>query len=63
MVARFVKIPAMLVLVLAWALVGLVIALAHDYGDIDTGSDAWTLVLAVVLWPLVLVGADVRIQF
>jgi hypothetical protein len=60
---RFVKIPAMLFILLAWAIVGLVIALAQDYGDIDSGSDAWTFVLAVVMWPLVLLGADVRIQF
>lgn len=60
---RIVKMPVLLLLLTVWGVIGLIVALANDYGDIDTGSDGWTFALAVVLWPLVLFGADVRIQF
>lgn len=57
---RFVQVP---ILGLVWLVVGLVVALANDYGGIDSGSDAWTLVLAILAWPLVLFGADVAVRF
>lgn len=60
---RFVRMPVLLLAVVAWGLVGLIVSLANDYGDINSGSDAWSFALAVILWPLLVVGADVRIQF
>jgi hypothetical protein len=60
---RFVKFPVAALVGLVWAVIGLVVALGNDYGQIDSGSDAWTLVLAIVLWPFLLAGADVAIRF
>lgn len=60
---KFVKVPVVIVVLTLYALVGLVVALNKDYGVIDNGSDFWTLALAIALWPLVLLGADVTIQF
>ena len=58
-----VKVPMILMIIFAWALVGLIVALSQDYGEINSGSDAWTFGLAILLWPVVLAGGDVRIQF
>ena len=57
---RAVQVP---VLLFVWSLVGLVVALANNYGEINSGSDAWSLVLAIIVWPLILFGADVSIRF
>lgn len=58
-----VQIPKIVLIVLIWVIVGLVVALNKGYGDINSGSDAWSFGLAVVLWPLPLAGAAVSIRF
>lgn len=60
---KFTKVPIWLVIAVVWALVGLVVALSQDYGEIDSGSDAWTLAFAVLTWPIVLAGGDVSIRW
>lgn len=60
---RFTKVPVWFMFAVIWAIIGLVVALGKDYGDVDSGSDAWTLAFAVLAWPLVLFGADVSIRF
>lgn len=60
---RFTKVPIWIVIAVLWAFVGLIVALSKDYGEIDSGSDAWSLVFAVLIWPVVLAGADVSIRF
>lgn len=60
---RFTKVPIWLVAGVVWAFVGLIVALGKDYGEMDSGSDAWTLAFAVITWPIVLAGGDVSIRF
>ncbi|HEV7824406.1 MAG TPA: hypothetical protein VGP02_05830 [Mycobacteriales bacterium] len=46
---------------LLWVAVGIVVALDHGYNTIRTLSDLLSLVLAVLLWPAVLLGFDLHV--
>ncbi|HEY0359097.1 MAG TPA: hypothetical protein VGD11_10985 [Mycobacteriales bacterium] len=49
-------------LVLIYLGVGLVVALDHGYNTIKNLSDLLSLVVAVVLWPAVLLGNDLHVR-
>jgi hypothetical protein len=50
-------------LVMAWIVVGVVIAAVQDYFDrLDTAGGVASAVVAALLWPLLLLGFDVRIS-
>jgi hypothetical protein len=49
-------------LVLVWLAVGVVVALNHGYNTIKSLSELVSLVLAVVLWPAVLLGFDLHVH-
>jgi hypothetical protein len=49
--------------VAAWVVVGIVVASFNDYFDsANTTSRVLTAVAAVVLWPIVLFGFDIRVR-
>jgi hypothetical protein len=51
-------------ILLAWVLVGVVVAINKDYGRaLDDGSHIATFLLAVVLWPIPATGGSVFIHF
>ena len=53
--------PSLLVLV--WIVVGVVVAATKDYFDhLDTAGGIASAIDAVVLWPLLLLGFDIRIS-
>jgi hypothetical protein len=59
---RGVLLPRKLLL-LAYLVIGAVVAASKDYLDnLDTVRRLASAVLAVVLWPLLLVGIDLRIR-
>jgi membrane associated rhomboid family serine protease len=48
---------------MAWIVVGVVIAAIQDYFDrLDTAGGVASAVVAALLWPLLLLGFDVRIS-
>jgi hypothetical protein len=48
---------------LVYLVIGIVVAATDDYfKNIDTAKRILSAVLAVVLWPLVLLGVDLRIR-
>jgi hypothetical protein len=50
-------------LTLAWIVIGVVVAAAQDYFDsLRTAGRVLTAVAAVILWPLLLFGFDIRIS-
>jgi hypothetical protein len=50
-------------LVTAWIVVGVVIAATHDYFDRrETAGGIASAVVATLLWPLLVLGFDVRIS-
>jgi hypothetical protein len=50
-------------LTLAWVVIGVVVAAAEDYFDsLDTAGRVLTAIAAVILWPLLLFGFDIRIS-
>lgn len=50
-------------LVALWLVVGLVVAAIHDYFDrLETAGRILSLVAAVLMWPMLLFGFDVRIS-
>ena len=50
-------------LVMAWIVVGVVIAATQDYFDrLETAGGVASAVVAVLLWPLLILGFDVRIS-
>ena len=50
-------------LVLVYFVVGLVVAAQKDYlGDLNTARELISAVLAILLWPLILLGFDIRIK-
>jgi hypothetical protein len=56
------------VVVLAWVVVGVIIAINEGYGDFDVaGRDDIDMVgrfiLAVILWPVLALGGDVDLNF
>lgn len=53
--------PSLLALV--WIVVGVVVAAIYDYFDsLGTAGRVLTAIAAVLLWPLLLFGFDVRIS-
>jgi hypothetical protein len=47
---------------LVWIAIGLVVAATHDYFDrLGTAGRVLTAAAAVVAWPLLLLGFDIRI--
>ncbi|MDQ4019393.1 MAG: hypothetical protein M3188_06105 [Actinomycetota bacterium] len=50
-------------LVLAYLVAGVVVAVSRDYLDsLDTAGEWISAILAVVLWPLLLLGFDVDVR-
>jgi hypothetical protein len=50
-------------LTIAWLVVGVVVAAAQDYFDtLGTAGRVLTAIAAVILWPLLLFGFDIRIS-
>jgi hypothetical protein len=48
---------------LAWIVIGIIVAAAQDYFDsLKTAGRVLTAVAAVILWPLLLFGFDIRIS-
>ena len=48
---------------LVWVVVGVVVAAVQDYFDsLGTTGRVLTAIAAVILWPILLFGFDVRIQ-
>ena len=46
-----------------YLIVGAVIAATHDYFvNVNTGNEILSAVLAVVLWPLLLLGIDLHVR-
>jgi uncharacterized membrane protein len=46
-----------------WIVIGLIVAFVQDYLDsLGTISRILTAILAVLLWPLILVGFDIRVS-
>jgi hypothetical protein len=51
------------ILTIAWIVIGVVVAAAQDYFDsLRTAGRVLTAIAAVILWPLLLFGFDVRIS-
>jgi hypothetical protein len=49
-------------IVLVYIVIGIFVALNRDYGvDVDGVRGILSLILAVLLWPLVLLGVDLRL--
>ena len=52
-----------LIILVVYLVIGVLVASAQDYvGNISGIGDALNLILAVVLWPLLLVGVDFNIK-
>jgi predicted transporter len=50
-------------LILAYLVAGVVVAVSRDYLDsLDTAGEWLSAILAVVLWPLLLLGFDVDVR-
>lgn len=50
--------------VVAWLIVGVVVAINQDYGrQLDNASQIATFLLGVILWPILATGGDVLISF
>lgn len=48
---------------MVWVVVGVVVAAVQDYFDsLDTAGRVLTAVAAVLLWPILLFGFDIRIS-
>jgi hypothetical protein len=57
----FVRRPSLLAII--WIVIGVVVAAAQDYFDsLGTAGRVLTAIAAVILWPLLLFGFDVRIS-
>jgi hypothetical protein len=53
---RFLSFP------LVWVLIGVIVAAIYDYFDsLDTAGRVLTALTAVLLWPILVFGFDVRI--
>ena len=51
------------IILIVYLVVGIIVASAQGYlGEIDGVGDAVNLLLAIVLWPLLLVGVDFNIR-
>jgi hypothetical protein len=52
-----------LIILVVYLVIGVLVASAQDYlGEVSGIGDALNLILAVVLWPLLLVGVDFNIK-
>jgi len=50
--------------VLAWLVIGVVVAINQDYGhNLDTASQIATFIFGVILWPVLITGGDVGVTF
>lgn len=48
---------------IAWVVIGLVIAVSKDYlENVDTVKEILSAVLAIFLWPLLLLGIDLHVR-
>jgi hypothetical protein len=48
---------------IAWIVVGVAVAAINDYfDDLETAGRVLSAVVAVLLWPIVLIGFDIRIS-
>jgi lipopolysaccharide export LptBFGC system permease protein LptF len=46
-----------------WLIVGCVVAATHDYFvDVNTGKEILSAILAVLLWPLLLIGINLHVH-
>ena len=46
-----------------WVVIGLIVAFVQDYLDsLGTVSRILTALLAILLWPLILIGFDIRVS-
>jgi hypothetical protein len=51
------------IVTLAWIVVGVIVAASKDYFDsLETAGRVLTAIAAVILWPLLLFGFDIRIS-
>lgn len=51
------------IVLIAYLVIGLIVAAVKDYlGDIGNVGDVVNLLLAIVLWPLVLLGVDFNVN-
>jgi hypothetical protein len=48
---------------LIWIIVGIVVALSNGYSGITNFSSLVSFLLALFLWPLVLLGVNLHVQF
>jgi hypothetical protein len=48
-------------LIIVYLVIGVIVAVTRDYVDIDNLSDIISFALAVVLWPLVLLGVNLHV--
>jgi hypothetical protein len=50
-------------LTIAWIVIGVVVAAANDYFDsLETAGRVLSAIAAILLWPLLLFGFDIRIS-
>jgi len=48
---------------LIWLIAGVVVAAMHDYlVDVNTGKEIISAILAVLLWPLLLLGINLHVH-
>lgn len=48
---------------IAWIVIGVIVAAAEDYFDsLSTAGRVLTAIAAILLWPLLLFGFDIRIS-
>jgi hypothetical protein len=53
--------PSLLAII--WIVVGVIVAAANDYFDsLETAGRVLTAIAAILLWPLLLFGFDIRIS-
>lgn len=46
-----------------WIIVGVIVAAMHDYFvDVNTGKEIISAILAVLLWPLLLLGISLHVH-
>lgn len=52
-----------LIIIIAYLVIGVLVAAANDYlGEVGSLGDIVNLLLAVLLWPLVLLGVDFNLK-
>jgi hypothetical protein len=51
------------ILGIAWVVIGVVVAAANDYFDsLETTGRVLTAIAAILMWPMLLFGYDIRIR-